>query len=293
MEKESFEVKCDDGTILKGLIVKPQNPKAVIQFNCGTGIRKEFYFPFVNFLVENNYLCCLWDYRGIGESKLMDLKLVNFSYSDYGLKDMTAIKKYLETRFIMLPFFIVGHSVGGQQIGFIQSLENIKGVVNFAVSSGYYSYMPLKYRIKAYFFFYLFSPISIFFTGYVKAKSFGFMEDLPKNVVYEWRNWLEKKDYFFDKKFNGKSVFTENFKRIKFPIHVFLTTDDEISTRKNVTNFWRNIISDEEIVYTIFNPNQIGVDQIGHFGFFKKNMKNSVWIEVLNRLNEMLLIDEK
>jgi len=64
---EKFHVKCTDGIILKGLLLLPENPKAVIQFNCGTATKKEFYLPFLEFLSQHNYICCLWDYRGSGE----------------------------------------------------------------------------------------------------------------------------------------------------------------------------------------------------------------------------------
>jgi predicted alpha/beta hydrolase len=178
MRKENFEATCEDGITLKGILLIPDSPKAVIQFNCGTGVKKEVYLSFLTYLTENGYLCCLWDYRGSGNSSAKNLGKCDFTFSDYGIKDMPIIKSFLEHKYPYLHFFIVAHSAGGQQIGFMKELDNVKGIINFAVSAGYYPYMPLGYRMKAYFYFYIFSPISKLLTGYVKGKAFGFMENL-------------------------------------------------------------------------------------------------------------------
>ena len=214
IETKSFTTTCDDGVELKGLLLIPQKPKAVAQFNCGTATNKRLYIKFLQYLAEHDYLCCLWDYRDSGESAPEDLRTCDYCFADYGLKDIPAIKRYLRSEYSDLPFLFIGHSAGGQQIGFLDGQEDVHGALLFAVSAGYYSNMPLPYRLKAYFFFYLFSPISIKLKGYVAAKRFGLMEDLPKGVVMQWRRWLEKPDYFFDKNFLGNEVPVNTYQNI-------------------------------------------------------------------------------
>ncbi|AWM14827.1 alpha/beta hydrolase [Flavobacterium sediminis] len=286
MKTENFEAICSDGIKLKGTLIIPTNPKAVIQFNCGTATKKEFYLPFLTFLAENGYLCCLWNYRGSEKSD--DLKNNYYKFSDYGTKDMSAIKTFLENRFPKLPFLFIGHSVGGQQIGFIENLDNVKGTINIAVSSGYYSNMPFAYRMKAYFFFYVFSPISVLISGFVNSKPYGLMENLPKEVVFEWRDWLEKENYFFDEKFYGKTVPNGNFKNFKFPIHVYYSVDDTISNSKNTKAFWRNVKSEKGITFSALTPTEFGLKKIDHFGYFRKNMKNHLWKDIVNKLDKFL-----
>lgn len=285
---EKFQVNCADGITLKGILLLPENPKAVLQFNCGAATKKEFYLPFLTYLAQHGYICCLWDYRGSGESAPPSLNACNYTFSDYGTKDMPAIKDYLNNRFPDKPFLISGHSVGGQQLGFMNNLQGTLGVVNFAVSTGYLPHMPLGYRLSSYFFFFIFTPISILLTGYVKTKKFGIMEDLPKKVVTEWRAWCLKKDYLFDKKFLGKTVPIGNFKNYDFPIHAFWAEDDTISTKKNTLNYWKHVQSSQPIEFSRLKPNDFGVKTIGHFGFFKKKMKDQLWPWVLKKLDEFL-----
>lgn len=286
MTQEEFTTQCEDGVILKGLLLIPDQPKAVVQFNCGTAVHEKFYLRFLTYLTEQGYLCCLWNYRGTDPS--VSLKDSCITYSDYGTKDMPAIKKYLQDRFHELPFLFIGHSTGGQQIGFIEDLSNVKGSINIAVSTGYFPNMPLGYRLKAYFFFYLFSPISARLNGFVKAKPTGFMENLPKNVVFEWRDWLEKEDYFFDEQFYGKTVPKGNYQDFQFPMHVYHSVDDTISTVKNTRNFWRNIKSKADISFTELTPAQFGLKKIDHFGYFKKNMKTTLWPDIVQKMDQMI-----
>lgn len=288
---EKFSATCADGVVLQGILLIPDSPKAVVQFNCGTATKKEFYLPFLTYLAEHGFICCLWDYRGSGDSAPADMKNCLFTFRDYGIQDMPAIKRFLEAKFPSLPFLLVGHSAGGQQTGFMDQLESVKGMVNFAVSTGYLPYMPLTYRLKSNYFFYVFTPLSILFTGYLKAKNFRIMEDLPRNVVREWRDWCEKETYLFDPKFYGKTVPKGHFQEYTFPIHTFWTADDTISNERNTQNYWKNVKGTKPITFEQLRPADFGLKAIGHFGFFKKSMQETLWPLVLDRL-EGFLSDE-
>ncbi len=288
LNKENFAVQCADGVTLKGVLLLPPQPKAIIQFNGGTAAKKEFYLPFLEFLAQNGFAVALWDYRGSGESAPYNLKECNFSFLDYGTKDMPTIKKYLQQKFPDLPLLVVGHSVGGQQLGFMDSLEGVKGFVGFAVSTGYFGYMPLAYRLQATYFFYLFTPLSISLTGYLKAKKFGYMEDLPRRVVTEWRDWCEKPSYFFHSDFYGKTVPKGHFQSYQFPVHVFWATDDPISNENSVATYWQHIKSIKDITLQKIQPKEYQQKKIEHFGFFKKGLKETLWQETVAKLNSFL-----
>ena len=289
IEKEKFSVICADGVVLRGLLIIPANPKAVVQFNGGTATKKEFYLPFLEYLASQNYLCCLWDYRGSGESAPESLAKCEYHFLDYGTKDMPTVKDYLTKRFPHLPFLIFAHSVGGQQVGFMNNLADVKGMVGFAVSAGYLPHMPLFERIKSAYFFFVFTPLSILFTGYVKAKKFGYMEDLPKNIILTWRDWCMQSDYFFNKKFYGTSVQKGVFDKMPFPIHIFWATDDYISNKKSIPSFWNNVKSTFGIDFTKIQPKEINEKSVGHFGFFKRSMQTKLWVKALEKLDAFLV----
>lgn len=287
-QKENFSTTCSDGVVLKGLLIIPERPKAIVQFNGGTGAKKEFYLAFLEYLAGHNYVCCLWDYRGSGESAPTDLSTCTYTFSDYGLKDMPTIKNYLTARFPGLPFFLFGHSVGGQQVGFMDNLEGVKGLVGFAVSVGYLPYMPLRQRLLSNYFFYIFTPLIIALKGYVQAKRFGYMEDLPRNVVKEWRDWCSKPTYFFDKKFYGKTVPQGHFQDYQFPVHIFWSTDDSIANKRSIPAFWNQIKSTKGVEFTRLIPEEIPTKKLDHFGFFRKKFRDTLWPRAVAKLDEFL-----
>lgn len=289
IQQKNFKTTCRDGVVLRGVLLIPQKPKAVLQFNGGTAAKKEYYLPFLTYLAEQGYLCCLWDYRGSGASTPLSLKDCHYKFRDYGLKDMPAIQSFLLQRYPDLPLLLFGHSVGGQQMALATDLSAYKGMVGFAISTGYFGNMTWRYRLVYLFFFYFFTPLSIFLWGYVRAKPFGLMENLPRKVVLEWRAWCKREAYFFDPAFANKTIPVRRYEEIPFPMHVFWTTDDDISNEANIRSFWSHVLGCHEVSFRQIDPSEFGNRPINHFGFFKKDKKDSLWVEAKDKLDSYLV----
>lgn len=288
MQRETIQIDCEDGTPLAGELLIPAQPRAIIQFNCGTATPRGVYMKLITYLCEQGFACCIWDYRGSGASRQGSLKNSRITYSDYGIKDMPAVKAYLEQRFPGLPLLVIGHSTGGQQIGFMHNWRGIQGVINLGVSAAWFKRMPLAFRLQSYLFFYGVAPVSERLMGYVAAARLGIMADLPGPVAREWRDWLSVPDYFFDPAFYGKTVPAGGFQDFDFPIHNYHATDDPIATPANIDNFWQHIKSSAGITFDRLVPEQFGVDKIGHFGYFKSTMQENLWADMVRRLDGFL-----
>jgi predicted alpha/beta hydrolase len=287
-QSEKLHITCADGVTLAAILCLPNEPKAALMLSGGTGFKKEFYLPIAHFLAEHGFATVVYDYRGTCESAPATMRHCDYSYLDYGQQDMPAVLNYLETRFPALPKLIFGHSVGGQKVGLMPNLHLVKGMVCFATSVGYLPYMPWSYRLKSYYFFYLFAPISIALWGYVAAKRFKIMEDLPGRIVMQWRAWCGKPDHYFDPKFYGKTVPIGAYEQIPFPIHVFWASDDPISNARSVPRFWKHVKSQVGIGFTRWRPEDWNVKKIEHHGLFRPGFKASLWLEILGALQRML-----
>lgn len=288
MNRETIQIPCEDGTLLAGELLIPDRPKAVIQFNAGTAAQRGVYLKLLSYLCGQGYLCCVWDYRGSGQSRSGTLRNSTITYSDYGIKDMPAVKRYLDQRFADLPLFVIGHSTGGQQLGFMPNWQGIRGAIMLAVSTGHFTYMPTVYRLKALLFFYGIVPASNLLTGYVAASKLRIMEDLPTPVAREWGDWLTVPDYFFDPRFYGKTVPEGAFKQFDFPIHNIHATDDSISTPPNIDNYWKHVTSSAGISFERIEPASVGLKRIDHFGYFKSIMQEPLWTGIARRLDGWL-----
>ncbi|NJN33275.1 MAG: alpha/beta fold hydrolase [Saprospiraceae bacterium] len=118
IKHKDITIISEGGVALAARLFAPENPKAAVQINGGTAVKKEYYAAFARFLAENGFVSVIFDYRGCGGSKPADLAECDYSFLDYGVKDMPAVLDYLEAHYPDLPKLVVGHSVGGQQIGF-------------------------------------------------------------------------------------------------------------------------------------------------------------------------------
>lgn len=287
-QAEKIKISCADGVQLSAILCIGAQPKAVVMLSGGTGFKKEFYLPIAHYLAEHELATMVYDYRGTGESKPENMRNCDYKFLDCGQKDMPAVLDFLDNRFPDLPKLILGHSAGGQQVGFIPNLHKVKGLVAVATSVGYLPFMPLGYRLKSYYFFYLFSPVSVLLKGYVAAKRFNIMEDLPRKLVAEWRRWCSKPAYFFDPKFYGKSVPKGAFEALPFPVHVFWATDDPISNVRSVPAFWKHVKSKVGLSFQVLRPEDWNTKKIDHHGMFRAQFKDSIWREILGALQRMV-----
>lgn len=289
METE-FQVVAEDGCALKGVIhCGEEPPKSIVIINPATAIKTQYYYPFSKFLVENGYAVVTWNYRGFCESKSKPLQDSIDSFSDFGTKDIPAVLGFIKARYADVPIIGVGHSVGGQQIGLVKNNHIYSGFVAVAASSGYLKNMPLHYRLQSIFFFFFYGPLSIFLKKYVICKKLNIMEDLPRNVFYEWRRWCTKEKYLFDKDFLGASIPQGNYQNLPFPIHVITATDDEVATHKNMKSFWDNVNSIDGIKFKTINPVDFGQKKIGHLGYFGRRFQSSAWLEIIDSINKLSL----
>jgi predicted alpha/beta hydrolase len=77
-------------------------------------------------------------------------------------------------------------------------------MVKIATSSGYTGGMLLRGKLRAIYFFEIIRPLVHFLYGYTQVKSYGIMEDMPKNVTNAWRDWCSNSPYFFHKDYVKK-----------------------------------------------------------------------------------------
>lgn len=281
----SISVKTADNVTLNGTHLAANNPKATVLLNPGTATKTTYYLPFAEFLVSQGFDVVVWNYRGFCESKTSQLKGCSYQYSDIGRFDMPAMIDKAKSINPTLPLYCVGHSAGGQQIGLAANYQKLDALVAVAVSAGYFGYMPTGYRIKANFFFRLFSPITGALFKYVPAKKMNFMEDLPVGFTREWSAWCREKQLFFSNKFYGKSIAEGTYKNFDIPTYVFTADDDEICTEQNVHNFWRNVTSKHPIAFKRYQSAQLPAKKVGHFGYFRKH-NQAIWHDILTALNE-------
>ncbi|PIR21090.1 MAG: lysophospholipase [Deltaproteobacteria bacterium CG11_big_fil_rev_8_21_14_0_20_47_16] len=106
----------------------PDKPKAVLVLVHGMGDHSGRYGPFIRYFVERGYAVALYDQRGHGRSggeRGHAEQFQNF------LQDLSLFIQATKDRFPNLPFFLLGHSFGGQvALNFVvRYAKGLRGVI--------------------------------------------------------------------------------------------------------------------------------------------------------------------
>lgn len=284
IEELKIKIECEDGFKLSGKLFKPKNILASVMIAPATGIKKEFYSAFANYLAENGFATLTFDNRGIGESKGNSINSSNASLTNWGKLDMTAALEYLKREIPNTGYHLIGHSAGGQLVGLMKNSKEIKSMFNFGSSSGSLHYSKYPFKLKSYFWLNFYIPASNLIFGHTKSQWVGMGEPLPKNVGKEWTKWCNGKGYIkvdLDKKIKEHLYNELNFNTLW--VHA---EDDEIANYENVKDMIRVYPNIKSRILTL-SPKKYGYRDIGHMKFFSRRRKE-LWSLATNWLNENL-----
>ena len=273
-----------DGYLLSALYATP-----VAQYNgsiiisSATGIKKEYYINFARYLVQAGYNVLLYDYRGIGESAPAKLHSLKNYMHEWGTKDMQAVLDFLTEEKKLTNIIWLGHSAGAQLVGFLENNRHISKIISVSSALGYWGYFPFPQKWLIWFLWKFTGPLMLIFFGYGKMKLIGWGENLPPNMLMEWRSWCLNKNYFQHtiEKQTGK----DRFYNISIPLHSIYMSDDFIANDKTVplmTKFFPNA----QHITTKIVVKKFTTHRVGHMGVFRKRFEKSLWPVLVSIIDE-------
>ena len=272
---ESFWISCKDSYQLAAQfypVLNSDKPYPIL-ICPATGITKNFYHAFAQWLNQQGYPVLSFDFRGIGESLHGALKDSTASIHDWGIYDIPAAIEALLNRTQAEKVIIVGHSAGGQLLGIASNYHKVAKVLAIAGSTGHVKGLKGKTKVLAPVMFNVIFPVSSFVKGYGATQFIGMGENLPKNVAKQWAEFCSKPGYVMNA--IGKTIFEDYHQQIQCPITSFWATDDEIATSSNVKDLLR-LYPNAQTKLIELNPQQLGYKQIGHMLMFKKSHQK-IW----------------
>ncbi|WP_445364160.1 alpha/beta fold hydrolase [Microbulbifer sp. ANSA003] len=279
---EECRIVTQDGLSLGATLFSPKGlPKAGVIINSATAVKQGYYAEFAKFLAKNGYLVVTYDYRGIGKSAVANQRDSRLSMSSWGEYDLAAVIDWSTSQYKTLTWHCVGHSVGGQIIGFADNNTQLASVYCVSSQSGYWGHWGLRQRPKILFAWFAMIPLLSNILGQVPGLFLG-GESLPAGIARQWAYWGRHKDYIVDQR--GRPV-RDGFSRLECNMK-FLYIDDDIDFAplqavKALKAFYCNANTEMQIV----NAKAVDTKPIGHFGFFKARYEDSLWRDTLGWLN--------
>ncbi len=246
--------------------------KKVLVIASATGVKQEFYKKFALFLAEHKITVLTFDYAGIGQSLTTSIKVLKHNAADWGNKDLESIFQYVKKNFAAYEKYVLGHSIGGQLLGMAPSIVDFNKIILIASQSGYWRYWKGFGQVKMWFNWYVLFPALLNSFGYLPSKKVSGMEDLPKNVANQWRNWGKHKKYIFSELNHSSSLYS----RLRLPVTAVSIDDDEFAP-KGAADWMAAQYSTANKKFMHLIPKDFDTHKIGHFGLFKSKFQNSVW----------------
>lgn len=274
-----FNLTCRDGRTLAVTKFEAESgtQKHFIIINSALGIKQEYYQKIAEYLQNQNCTVITWDPRGIGGSRLKNVKKDTAKLREWGSHDLDAVLNYVVNQGWVQwqDIHLIGHSAGGQVVGLCPSIHKVQNLYLICSGTGNWRLYSKKQWPRMFAAWYLLVPSLLLIFGYVPAK-LGVGHDLPKGIAQDWRNWCLHKDYLF----SDNSIKQIYFDTFEGQVHAIGFNDDLDFTPKSTINDLIKRFTKAKKTLQIYHPAQFMQKKIGHFGYFKLK-DESVWMKTL------------
>lgn len=280
MTSTDFTLHPEDGYRLAASYFEPETSNGLLlQINGATGVPRGYYKAFAEFMASRGFSVLTYDYRGIGGSKVRPDGAPRPTMERWGTQDAAAASRWLMTRQPNQRLCVVGHSLGGQVLGLSPFARNHAAILLVASQHGYWRHWPQHRQLRLRFIWYLAAPLLLMLTRKLPGWLIG-GEDLPFGVGRDWARWCRSPHYVCDSR--GAPLRPHN-SEIQTKIRAYSFSDDPIAPKAAVDALMAYYPNAERERHHI-NPAEWGTPTIGHFGFFRRTMPQSVWSEAADWL---------
>lgn len=260
-------------------IFKVKKPTAVIVIAGGTGIKQTFYESFAAWLTVQDFTVITFDYSGIGQSLNGRIRNVHGNLLDWA-RELDTVIHFAKQTYTEQQIILIGHSLGGQLIGFAKNALQCNKIILVAAQSGYWGFWKGFDKIKMFLTWHLLLPILTGINGYFPVKWVSKMENLPKKAALQWAKWCRSKHYFFAEMKNEDTFF------ISFHSNILsISIDDDDFAPKKAVGWLTSQFTNARTTIRHIKPGDYGLWSVGHFGFFKKTGEGTGF-EVLKFIRE-------
>jgi len=270
-----LRIPAGDGFGLGATLFEPRgHARATVVVSGATAVPAGYYTRFAEHLAASGYRVLTYDYRGVGASRPLNLRGFSASMSDWAELDARAALAYARQSFRAEPLVLVGHSFGGQLLGLIDDAREASGAVLVGAQLPFLGHWPFAQRLKLELIFNAVIPTLTRTFGYLPGAA-GLGEDLPRGVAEQWARWCSQPDYLMSE----HPAARERFARFDKPVLFFSMSDDDYAPEGAVEKLM-GALSGAHIDHRRVIPAELGVDEVGHFGFFHPRFTDTLWREV-------------
>lgn len=279
MIAREMRITASDGWPLAATLYEPtaktglSRPLGLMILNSEAGTKRGFYADFASHVAARGVAVLTYDYRGIGGSMLSEsARGTQATLAQWGTLDFAGALSWALEHHPDVPPLVMGHGIGGQIAGLADNLHHVRSLLLIGAGHGYWRLRDSGRAMKQAWFWHVTIPATVRTLGYVPGGFFGVREDLPAGVALRWARWARNPDYLLGIEPEARA----RFAAYTGPITAYSAIDDAMAPPRLVEallGWYPNARS----VHIPLTPAKVGLDKIGHYGFFDRKMADHIW----------------
>ena len=279
---------ADDGRHLAASWYEPDAgaARAVAVVSSAAGVPRGYYRAFGQWLAERGYAVLTYDYRGIAGSRRGPMRQERATMRDWAVLDMSAALAAAQARRATqnLPLLLVGHSFGGNAIGFARGVERADALLAVGSQVGEPRLYPGPHRWTAEFFFRAWIPTLVPLWGHLPGWAMGpGAQAMPAGVAREWARWGVKRGWAFaDPAMHAH----RGASGLNVPVHLWDVSDDLTFAPARAVDALAEQFRNAAVQRHTLTPAMAGVRRLGHFGAFRRQVGPAVWARLLQPVED-------
>lgn len=274
-------VEASDGYPLAVRVHEPNgHARGTLLIHSATATPQTYYGRFGAWAARRGFRTVTYDYRGIGSSLVGSIRNVDATMTDWAVLDAAAVLHFART--FGDGLVSIGHSFGGQAMGLSRELHDVDGAIFVGAQLGYFRHWPLAAQARYATLWYALIPLTAQLVGYI-PKELGMGEDLPGGVALEWAKWCRSPHYYID----ARPEALDLLRAFARPALAYSFSDDAYAPPGAVDAFI-GAFAPAHVHHRRLTPAAVGVDEMGHFGFFREARGGKLWDEALAFADDVL-----
>lgn len=275
---QAHHVPAEDGYELAATVTQPEDGAQDWVIVSGAfAVAARFYSRYATALAEAGFASVTYDYRGIGASRPASLRGFPATITDWAVLDMSGVTAWVHATGAPRRLFMVGHSLGGILPGLMDCPDLVDALVTVGSENVYWRYRQGRTRAH-----YLSrswaTPAFTAVFGYVPWSRFARAEDLPGGAARQMATAIRTPGGFLD----DPTLPTDRYAAFQAPVLGYSIDDDAEATKASVDAM---MAAYPHVERRHITPADAGLDQIGHFGYFKPSAQ-PLWAEAISWLKQ-------
>jgi predicted alpha/beta hydrolase len=275
---------ADDGRALAATWTEPTAgaAHAVTVVHPAAGVPRGYYRAFAQWLAGRGHAVLTYDYRGIAGSRAAaPLRRERATMRDWAVLDMSAALAAAEARRggRGLPLLLVGHSFGGNALGFARGVERADAILTVASQVGEARLYPGVHRLVTETFFRAWLPAVVGVVGHAPGWALGGgAQPLPPGVARQWSAWGRRRGWAHD---DPAMKVHSSWGAIVAPVHLWNVTDDLTYAPPATVDALAARYRNAAVQRHTLAPADVGQRRLGHFGVFRREPGARAWERLL------------